>query len=91
MNKVLEVARTEKLIGSSLEAKVYLHTLDDSLATRLNEMSAAKNDADTLHRVFITSQVFSLAVHDFLCFVGDFAQLAVKKYYYTGVCKNLFL
>ncbi|XP_058212467.1 isoleucine--tRNA ligase, chloroplastic/mitochondrial isoform X2 [Rhododendron vialii] len=57
VNKVLEVARTEKLIGSSLEAKVYLHTLDDSLAARLNEMSAAKNDADTLHRIFITSQV----------------------------------
>ncbi|KAG5555044.1 hypothetical protein RHGRI_012551 [Rhododendron griersonianum] len=57
VNKVLEVARTEKLIGSSLEAKVYLHTLDDSLAARLNEMSAAENDADTLHRIFITSQV----------------------------------
>lgn len=57
VNKVLEVARTEKLIGSSLEAKVYLHTLDDSLAARLNEMGAAKNDADTLHRIFITSQV----------------------------------
>ncbi|KAF7144763.1 hypothetical protein RHSIM_Rhsim04G0222400 [Rhododendron simsii] len=57
VNKVLEVARTEKLIGSSLEAKVYLHTLDDSLAARLMEMSAAKNDADTLHRIFITSQV----------------------------------
>ena len=60
VNKVLEVARTEKLIGSSLEAKVYLHTLDNSFAARLNEMSAAKNDADTLHRIFITSQVCSL-------------------------------
>lgn len=86
MNKVLEVARTEKLIGSSLEAKVYLHTLDDSLAARLNEMSAAENDADTLHRIFITSQVFSLLVLEFiLCFLGDFAQLAVRKYYYGGL------
>lgn len=66
VNKVLEVARTEKLIGSSLEAKVYLHTLDDSLAARLNEMGGAKNDADTLHRIFITSQVCSLSVHEFI-------------------------
>ncbi|KAA8548941.1 hypothetical protein F0562_000625 [Nyssa sinensis] len=57
VNKVLEVARTRKLIGSSLDAKVYLHTLDDDLAARLTEMCSAKNDADTLHRIFITSQV----------------------------------
>lgn len=57
VNKILEVARTEKLIGSSLDAKVYLQTSDASLASRLCEMCAASNDADTLHRVFITSQV----------------------------------
>lgn len=85
MNKVLEVARTEKLIGSSLEAKVYLHTLDDSLAARLNEMTAAKNDADTLHRIFITSQVISVPLHElFLHFPSDLTQLAVRKYYYAG-------
>ncbi|KAM1191788.1 hypothetical protein ACFX15_011901 [Malus domestica] len=56
VNKVLEVARTEKLIGSSLDAKVYLHTSDSGLASRLGEMSEANNDADTLHRIFITSQ-----------------------------------
>ncbi|KAB1213992.1 Isoleucine--tRNA ligase [Morella rubra] len=56
VNKILEVARTEKLIGSSLDAKVYLQTSDASLASRLCEMCAASNDADTLHRVFITSQ-----------------------------------
>ncbi|KAF5941577.1 hypothetical protein HYC85_019219 [Camellia sinensis] len=42
VNKVLAVARTKKLIGSSLEAKVYLHTLNDSLVTKLNEMCEAK-------------------------------------------------
>ena len=57
VNRVLEVARTEKLIGSSLEAKVFLHTSDASLASRLSEMSAANHEADTLHRIFITSQV----------------------------------
>lgn len=57
VNKVLECARTAKLIGSSLDAKVYIHTSDASLASRLYKMSAAKSDADSLHRTFITSQV----------------------------------
>ncbi|KAH9765819.1 isoleucine--tRNA ligase [Citrus sinensis] len=57
VNKVLEVARTGKLIGSSLEAKVYLFTDDASLASRLREMCTAKHDADTLQRIFIISQV----------------------------------
>lgn len=63
MNKVLEVARTGKLIGSSLEAKVYLSTADASLASRLHEMCAAKNDVDTLQRIFITSQVCTFLYH----------------------------
>ncbi|KAG8369963.1 hypothetical protein BUALT_Bualt14G0067800 [Buddleja alternifolia] len=57
VNKVLEVARTNKLIGSSLEAKVHLHTSDVSLVLRLADMCASDNDADTLHRIFLTSQV----------------------------------
>lgn len=57
VNRTLEAARTGKLIGSSLEAKVYLHAFDESLAVRLNDMCETKNDADTLHRIFITSQV----------------------------------
>lgn len=56
VNKVLEFARTEKLIGSSLEAKVYIHTPDASLANRLHQMCEAEIDADSLHRLFITSQ-----------------------------------
>lgn len=56
VNKVLEIARTGKLIGSSLEAKVYLHTADDSMTSRLLKMCGASNDADTLPRIFITSQ-----------------------------------
>lgn len=57
MNKVLEVARTEKLIGSSLEAKVHLHTSADGLASKLCEMCESNHEADTLQRIFITSQV----------------------------------
>ncbi|KAL4564915.1 hypothetical protein LXL04_028991 [Taraxacum kok-saghyz] len=57
VNKALETARTGKLIGSSLEAKVYLHTSDDSLAVRLRNRCQPKIDADSLHRIFLTSQV----------------------------------
>ncbi|KAK7289940.1 hypothetical protein RIF29_03995 [Crotalaria pallida] len=57
VNKVLEVARTGKLVGASLDAKVHIHTSDASLASQLSELCAAKIDADTLNRLFITSQV----------------------------------
>ncbi|KAJ0601972.1 putative isoleucine--tRNA ligase [Helianthus annuus] len=64
VNKALESARTGKLIGSSLEAKVYLHSSDDNLADRLRNMCEAKVDADSLHRIFITSQVEILSTLD---------------------------
>jgi len=57
VNRVLEVARTGKLIGASLDAKVHIYTSEASLASQLRELCAAKNEADTLHRLFITSQV----------------------------------
>ncbi|MED6110314.1 Isoleucine--tRNA ligase, chloroplastic/mitochondrial [Stylosanthes scabra] len=56
VNRVLEVARTGKLIGAGLDAKVYIYSSDASLASQLSELCEAKNDADTLHRLFITSQ-----------------------------------
>ncbi|XP_050217026.1 isoleucine--tRNA ligase, chloroplastic/mitochondrial [Mercurialis annua] len=64
VNKVLEAARTGKLIGSSLEAKVYLHTSDAKLASKFHGICAASNDADPLHRIFITSQVEVLELFD---------------------------
>ncbi|KMZ59640.1 Isoleucine--tRNA ligase [Zostera marina] len=57
VNKVLENARTGKLIGSSLEAKIYLHISDAATSSKLGELHASSNDADALHRIFITSQV----------------------------------
>ncbi|XP_075113291.1 isoleucine--tRNA ligase, chloroplastic/mitochondrial isoform X1 [Nicotiana tabacum] len=57
VNKALEVARNGKLIGSSLEAKVYLYCSNESLAERLKKMCKPTNDADALNRIFITSQV----------------------------------
>ncbi|RDY04671.1 Isoleucine--tRNA ligase, chloroplastic/mitochondrial, partial [Mucuna pruriens] len=56
VNRVLEVARIGKLIGASLDAKVHIYTSDATMASQLCELCEAKNDADTLHRIFITSQ-----------------------------------
>ncbi|NP_001307124.1 uncharacterized protein LOC100275420 [Zea mays] len=62
VNKILENARTGKLIGSSLDAKVYLHTESSDTVLKLKELSSASNDADALHRLFITSQVDILPI-----------------------------
>ncbi|KAK8941569.1 Valine--tRNA ligase [Platanthera guangdongensis] len=64
VNKVLEVARGGKLIGSSLEAKLYLHTSDSATSSRLQQMCKAVHEADSLHRIFITSQVEILSCID---------------------------
>ncbi|RLM80431.1 isoleucine--tRNA ligase, chloroplastic/mitochondrial [Panicum miliaceum] len=61
VNKILENARTGKLIGSSLDAKVYIHAESSDTALKLKELSSASNDADALHHLFITSQVEVLA------------------------------
>ncbi|GJT55260.1 ribonuclease TUDOR 1-like protein [Tanacetum coccineum] len=39
VNKAFETARTGKLLGSSMEANVYPHSFDDSLAKRLRNIS----------------------------------------------------
>jgi len=51
VNKALEQARTAKLIGSSLEAKVYLVTTDEQLAIAVSSI------ADELRYLFLVSQV----------------------------------
>lgn len=57
VNKVLEQARVDKSIGSSLEAKVLLHIADGVLGQQLQTMEANHNGVDELRYVFITSQV----------------------------------
>lgn len=61
VNKVLEKARTEKAIGSSLEAKVLLYAVDPELRQQLQGMnpndSLAGNGVDELRYLFLTSQV----------------------------------
>ncbi len=56
VNKVLEQARMEKTIGSSLEAKVLLYTSNPELQKLLNKWDVA-NGVDELRYLFITSHV----------------------------------
>lgn len=63
VNKVLEKARAEKAIGSSLEAKVLLYVPEQQLreqqlpTPRFQELADNKNGVDELRYLFITSQV----------------------------------
>lgn len=72
VNKVLEKARSEKMIGSSLEAKVLLYVSDSSVSQELQKLnptsiittslqpqapSPSSNKVDELRYLFITSQV----------------------------------
>lgn len=56
VNQKLEEARNGKLIGASLEAKVYLHASSPKLQEELISMCGS-NDVDHLKRIFLTSQV----------------------------------
>ncbi len=62
VNKVLEQARTEKLIGASLEAKVLLYVSDAELRNQLHKMNPSETLGDGLHvdelrYLFLASQV----------------------------------
>jgi isoleucyl-tRNA synthetase len=61
VNKVLEQARAEKAIGSSLEAKLLLHVPDVALRQQLQRFNPTdgltRNHVDELRYLFLTSQV----------------------------------
>ena len=61
VNKVLEKARADKAIGSSLEAKLLLYTADAQLKETLQALnspdSLSGNGVDELRYLFLTSQV----------------------------------
>lgn len=57
VNKVLEQARTDKSIGSSLEAKVLLYVADESLRNQVKALNDSGQGTDEMRYVFITSQV----------------------------------
>jgi isoleucyl-tRNA synthetase len=64
-NKVLEKARSDKAIGSSLEAKLLLYVADQDLRQQLEQMnptdSLSGNGVDELRYLFLASQVELLA------------------------------
>lgn len=55
--QVLEKARTGKLLGAALEARVVLHVADSALRARLAALDSSSNGADPLRYAFIVSQV----------------------------------
>lgn len=60
VNQVMEQARKDKAIGSSLDAKVLLYVEDEGLRQQLEEMNPAfgeNNGVDELRYLFISSQV----------------------------------
>ncbi len=58
VNKVLEQARVEKMIGSSLEAKILLYISDAQLLSAIKSLETENsNSVDELRYLFITSQV----------------------------------
>ncbi|BAY88361.1 MULTISPECIES: isoleucine--tRNA ligase [unclassified Tolypothrix] len=58
VNKVLELARIEKLIGSSLEAKALIHIPDKQLGDAIKAFNPASgNGIDELRYLLLTSQV----------------------------------
>ena len=57
MQKALEQARRDKVLGSSLEARIGLHTDAASLSDALARFGGASNGVDELRYLFIVSQV----------------------------------
>lgn len=60
VNKCMEIGRTEKYFGSSLETQVLLHMRDPKLRQQLSEFNPPSNQGngvDELRYLFLTSQV----------------------------------
>jgi isoleucyl-tRNA synthetase len=57
VNKVLEQARTEKLIGSSLEAIALIYLSDEKLRSAIEPLNVSGNGIDELRYLFLTSNV----------------------------------
>jgi isoleucyl-tRNA synthetase len=57
VNRVIEQARAGKLVGASLDGKVYLYVSAPDLQQSLTSLSGSNEGVDALHRIFLTSQV----------------------------------
>ncbi|MHC5737920.1 isoleucine--tRNA ligase [Nostoc sp.] len=67
VNKVLEQARVEKIIGSSLEAKVLIYVSDEKLRIAIKAFNPVNgNGVDEMRYLFLTSQVELLDTADAL-------------------------
>ncbi|MBE8999446.1 isoleucine--tRNA ligase [Nostoc sp. LEGE 12447] len=67
VNKVLEQARVEKIIGSSLEAKALIYVNDEKLRIAIKALNPVNGDGvDEMRYLFLTSQVELLDTADAL-------------------------
>ena len=57
VNQLMEKARAEKSLGSSLESKIYVHVEDPALLSALEGLQATENGQDQLRYVLISSSV----------------------------------
>ena len=57
VNQLLEKARVEKSLGSSLESKIMVHVEDPALRSALEALQATENGQDQLRYIFISSSV----------------------------------
>ncbi len=57
VNQLLEKARVEKSLGSSLESKITVHVEDPALRSTLEALQATENGQDQLRYIFISSSV----------------------------------
>ena len=57
VNQLLEKARVEKSLGSSLESKITVHVEDPALRSTLEALQATDNGQDQLRYIFISSSV----------------------------------
>ena len=57
VNKALESARAEKMIGSALDSEVTLYVEDEDFRQQLSILSSTSNVVDRLDKIFIVSGV----------------------------------
>lgn len=87
LNKQLELARNDKLIGASLDAAAYIHTSDERLAAVLNKLESDEsiqyppvknNGVDDLRTIMMISQVHLVASEE------DISKACDEKYVAVG-------
>jgi isoleucyl-tRNA synthetase len=87
VNKQLELARNDKLIGASLDAAAYIHTSDERIAAILNKLESDEsikyppvknNGVDDLRTIMMLSQVHLVKSEE------DISKFCDEKYVAVG-------